>query len=84
MDLAIGLTAVLGVPALLACLWYGISRRKPRSGSWRGATSGMVGIADEVFRPETHQAQQIQVIQQELPAPAPALGDLPNPNSGDN
>ncbi|WP_326968166.1 hypothetical protein [Arthrobacter sp. CG_A4] len=37
---------------------------------------------DEIFRPETHQAQQILRIQSELPAPAPAPGDPSNPYSG--
>jgi hypothetical protein len=84
MDLLIVLVVVLGFPALIACLWYWVSRRNRRSGVWRGAAGGMLGIADEVFRPQTHYAQQVQIVQQELPAPAPAPGDRPHPGTGGN
>ncbi|CAN7365195.1 hypothetical protein [Arthrobacter sp. LjRoot14] len=84
MDLIIGLVVVLGIPALIACLWYWLSRRNGRNGAWRGATGGMLGIADEIFRPETHHAQQIQVVQHELPAPAPNPADPPDHPPGDS
>ncbi|MCT9869919.1 hypothetical protein [Paenarthrobacter aurescens] len=71
MDILAVLAAVLGVPALLAGLWYWTSRQS-KHGVRRAAAGGMLGIADEIFRPETHQAHQIQKIQHELPAPAPA------------
>ncbi|PRB40731.1 MULTISPECIES: hypothetical protein [unclassified Arthrobacter] len=71
MDILLVLAAVLGVPALVAGLWYWSSRQNSR-GVRRAAAGGMLGIADEIFRPETHQAHQIQKIQYELPAPAPA------------
>ncbi|MDR6638333.1 hypothetical protein [Paenarthrobacter nitroguajacolicus] len=71
MDILAVLAAVLGVPVLLAGLWFWIARQH-RRGSGRAAVGGMLGIADEIFRPETHQAHQIQKIQYELPAPAPA------------
>ncbi|BCW60703.1 hypothetical protein [Arthrobacter sp. StoSoilB20] len=71
MDILAVLAAVLGVPALLAMAWYWVSRQN-RRGVRRAAADGMLGIADEIFRPETHQAHQIQRIQHELPAPAPA------------
>ncbi|MDR6438825.1 hypothetical protein J2790_004000 [Paenarthrobacter nicotinovorans] len=71
MDILAVLAAVLGVPALLAVAWYWVSRQN-RRGVRRAAAGGMLGIADEIFRPETHQAHQIQRIQHELPAPAPA------------
>lgn len=82
MDLLIVLVVVLGFPALLACLWCWVSWRNRRSGVWRGATSGMLGIADEVFRPQTHYARQVHIVQQGLRAPAPAPGDCPH--SGDS
>ncbi|MDI2035483.1 hypothetical protein PJL15_02615 [Paenarthrobacter nitroguajacolicus] len=65
------LAAVLGVPALLAGLWYWIARGNKR-GVRRAATGGMLGVVDEIFRPETHEVRQIQRIEYELPAPAPA------------
>ncbi|MFJ6536032.1 hypothetical protein ACIQH5_07340 [Paenarthrobacter sp. NPDC091711] len=77
MDILLVLAAVLGVPALVAGLWYWSSRHNNRGNVRRGATGGMLGVADEIFRPETHQAVQIQKIQHELPAPAPA----PKPKS---
>ncbi|WP_159732498.1 hypothetical protein [Arthrobacter sp. 9V] len=77
MDILLVLSAVLGVPALLAGLWYWSSRQNSRGNVRRGATGGMLGVVDEIFRPETHQAVQIQKIQHELPAPAPA----PKPKS---
>jgi hypothetical protein len=72
MDILLVLAAALGVPALLAGLWFWSSRQNSRGNVRRGATGGMLGVVDEIFRPETHQAVQIQKIQQELPAPAPA------------
>ncbi|UKA49658.1 hypothetical protein LFT48_19855 [Arthrobacter sp. FW305-123] len=77
MDILLVLAAVLGVPALLAVLWHWSSRHNKRGNVRRGTTGGMLGVVDEIFRPETHQAVQIQKIQQELPAPAPA----PKPKS---
>lgn len=71
MDILAVLAAVLGVPALLAGPWYWIARGNKR-GVRRAAAGGMLGIADEVFRPATHQAHQVQRIEHELPAPAPA------------
>jgi len=71
MDILAVLGAVLGIPTLLAGLWFWIARENKR-GARRAAAGGMLGIADEIFRPETHQAHQIQRIEQELPAPAPA------------
>ncbi|MGJ3191869.1 hypothetical protein [Paenarthrobacter sp. FR1] len=71
MDILAVLAAVLGAPALLAGLWYWITRQNGR-GVRRTAAGGMLGIADEIFRPETHHAHQILKIQYELPAPAPA------------
>lgn len=77
MDILLVLAAVLGFPALLAGIWSWSSRRSSQGKVRRGATGGMLGVVDEVFRPETHQAVQIQKIQHELPAPAPA----PKPKS---
>lgn len=77
MDILLVLAAVLGVPAVLGGLWYWSSRQNTQGKVRRGATGGMLGVADEIFRPETHQAVQIQRIQHELPAPAPA----PKPKS---
>ncbi|MGR0161891.1 hypothetical protein [Paenarthrobacter nitroguajacolicus] len=77
MDILLVLAAVLGVPAVLGGLWYWSSRQNAQGKVRRGATGGMLGVADEIFRPETHQAAQIQRIQHELPAPAPA----PKPKS---
>ncbi|MFW0774024.1 hypothetical protein ACLRGI_12725 [Paenarthrobacter nitroguajacolicus] len=77
MDILLVLAAVLGVPALLGGLWYWSLRGSSPGKVRRGATGGMLGVADEIFRPETHQAVQIQRIQHELPAPAPA----PKPKS---
>ncbi|MGA8787823.1 MAG: hypothetical protein WB535_02615 [Paenarthrobacter sp.] len=71
MDILAVLAAVLGVPALLAAAWYWVARQN-RRGVRRAAAGGMLGIADEIFRPETHHVHQIQKIQHELPAPAPA------------
>ena len=82
MDLLIVLVSVLGAPTLVAVLWYWASRRNRRGGWLRGATGGMLGIADEVFRPQTHQAQQVQRVQQGLRAPAPAPGDPLHPGAG--
>lgn len=82
MDVLTVLAAVLGGPAVLASLWYLSSWRGRRRGTGRGAIGSILGIADEIFRPETHQAHQIQKIQHELPAPAPAPGDPQNPYSG--
>jgi hypothetical protein len=79
MDFLVVLAAVLGAPAVTACLWYWTSRR---GSAGRGATAGLLGIVDEVFRPETHQAQEIQKSQHELSAPAPAPGDPNKPYSG--
>ncbi|AMB58389.1 hypothetical protein [Microterricola viridarii] len=41
----------------------------------RSAGGGMLGVVDEVFRPQTHQAQLVWEAQQEMPAPAPLPGD---------
>ncbi|MFS2090233.1 hypothetical protein [Paenarthrobacter nicotinovorans] len=71
MDILAVLAAVLGVPALTGALWYWIARENKR-GVRRAAAGGMLGIADEVFRPATHQAHQVRKIEHELPAPAPA------------
>ena len=76
MDILIGAVAVLGVPAGLAGVWYWSFRRNRRKGIKRRGSGELLGIADEIFRPQTHQAQQIQKIQHELPAPIPSLGDL--------
>jgi hypothetical protein len=81
MDLIAVMAAVLGAPAGLAFLWYLSSRRNRRGGNTRRATGGMLGIVDEIFRPETHQAYQVQEIQHELPAPAPVPGDPKNPSA---
>ncbi|MGO4146598.1 hypothetical protein AB4Y77_16085 [Paenarthrobacter sp. YAF11_1] len=72
MDILLAAAAVLGFPALMAGVWYWSSRRSSQGKVRRAATGGMLGVADEIFRPETHQAVQIQRIQHELPAPAPA------------
>jgi len=82
MDLIAVLAVVLGAPAALACLWYWSSRRNRRGAARRGASAGMLGIVDEIFRPETHQAHEIQKIQHELSAPVPAPGDPKYPYSG--
>lgn len=78
MDILIGAVSVLGVPAGLAGLWYWSSRRNRRKGIKRRVSGDLLGIADEIFRPQTHHAQQIQKIQHELPAPAPSPGDPPD------
>ncbi|RZU65070.1 hypothetical protein EV379_1390 [Microterricola gilva] len=39
--------------------------------------SGMLGVVDEVFRPQAHDAHLVWEAQQELPAPAPLPGDGP-------
>ncbi|MET3370810.1 hypothetical protein [Arthrobacter sp. M2012083] len=77
MDILLVLAAVLGVPALLGGLWHWSSRRSTQGKVRRGATGGMLGVVDEIFRPETHQAVQIQKIHHELPTPTPA----PKPKS---
>jgi len=46
---------------------------------FRGGLSGGLGVIDEAFRPATHDAQQIQQIEHELPAPAPLAGDPEHP-----
>jgi hypothetical protein len=82
MDVLTVLAAMLGGPAVVASLWYLSSRHmRRRRGTGRGAIGSILGITDEIFRPETHQAHQIQKIQHELPAPAPAPGDPRNPYS---
>ena len=58
MDILAVLAAVLGVPALMGALWYWIARENKR-GVRRAAAGGLLGIADEVFRPATHQAHQV-------------------------
>ncbi|SDS68820.1 hypothetical protein [Microterricola viridarii] len=50
------------------------SERKRRR---RSAGGGMLGVVDEVFRPQTHEAHLVWEAQQELPAPAPLPGDGP-------
>lgn len=77
MDILIGTVAVLGVPAALAGIWVWTSRRNRRLGVRRRGSGDLLGMADEIFRPQTHQAQQIQKIQHELPAPAPSPGEPP-------
>lgn len=77
MDILIGTVAVLGVPAGLAGIWGWTSRRNRRKGIKRRDGGELLGMADEIFRPQTHQAQQIQKIQHELPAPAPSPGEPP-------
>ncbi|UZX04790.1 hypothetical protein F8G81_20990 [Arthrobacter sp. CDRTa11] len=78
MDILIAAAAVLGAPTALAAVWFWSSRRNRRNGTRRAGSGDLLGIADEVFRPQTHQAQQIQKIQHELPAPAPSPGDPPS------
>lgn len=46
------------------------------------AQSGTIGVFDEVFHPESHQARLIWEAQTELPAPAPTPGDKPDLESG--
>jgi hypothetical protein len=77
MDILAVLVAVLAAPALIAALWFWVSRQNSKGKVRRGATGGMLGVADEIFRPETHYAHQVQRIQHELPTPAPA----PEPKS---
>ncbi|MGO4247816.1 hypothetical protein AB4Y87_11440 [Paenarthrobacter sp. RAF54_2] len=77
MDILAVLVAVLAAPALIAALWFWVSRQNSKGKVRRGAAGGILGVTDEIFRPETHYAHQIQRIQLELPAPAPA----PEPKS---
>ncbi|AYG02772.1 hypothetical protein [Gryllotalpicola protaetiae] len=48
----------------------------------KNAQSGTIGVFDEVFHPESHQARLVWEAQTELPAPAPAPGDKPDLDSG--
>jgi hypothetical protein len=53
-------------------------RRRQR----RKAQSGTIGVFDELFHPEGHQARIMWEAQTELPAPAPTPGDKPDLDSG--
>ncbi|MFK0009504.1 hypothetical protein ACIQTZ_20880 [Paenarthrobacter sp. NPDC090520] len=72
MDLLAVLAAVLSGPALVALLWIWTRRRDTKRPVKRAALAGVLGIVDEIYRPETHQAHQVQKVQHELPSPAPA------------
>ncbi|MFJ4026736.1 hypothetical protein ACIPWF_06090 [Paenarthrobacter sp. NPDC089989] len=72
MDLLAVLAAVLCGPALVALLWIWTRRRSSKRPVKRAALAGVLGIVDEIYRPETHLAHQVQKVQHELPARAPA------------
>ena len=40
-----------------------------------GTMTGSLGVVDEIFQPTAHNAQLVQVAEQEVPAPAPLPGD---------
>lgn len=71
MDMLAVLAAVLGAPALVAALWLWTAKQNKKRPVKRAALAGALGIVDEAYRPETHQAHQIRKIEHELPAPAP-------------
>lgn len=77
------LVSLLVLAALLAAgflLWPVLAprlRTAERKRKHRSVGSGMLGVVDEVFRPQTHEAQLVWEAQQELPAPAPLPGDGP-------
>lgn len=67
---ALGLTTV--------GIWDARRRRSHPDARVGGSrTSGVMGAFDEIFHPAAHEAQQIQQVQAELPAPAPTPGDMP-------
>lgn len=65
--------------ALTASATRGRGRRR-RKGGLSGGLGGF-GVLEEVFHPTAHEAQLIQEVEYELPAPAPLAGDKKKPGS---
>jgi len=71
------LIGALAVCALLLLwpLWFKAETRAKRRKNPGYNPPNVMGILDELYHPDAHQASQIQEVQRELPAPAPTPGD---------
>ncbi|MBD8102944.1 hypothetical protein [Plantibacter sp. CFBP 8775] len=57
----------------MLCMPWFIHRE--RHSQHRQAKAGVIGVVDEVFHPEAHEAHVVWEAQKEMPAPAPLVGD---------
>lgn len=57
----------------MLCMPWFIHRE--RNSQHQQAKAGVIGVVDEVFHPEAHEAHIVWEAQKEVPAPAPLAGD---------
>lgn len=67
---------VFGVVMLIWPFWYKAELRSKRRKDSRYSPPHLMGVFDELYPPDAHQARQIREIENEIPAPAPLPGDL--------
>lgn len=71
----ITVAALLAFALLLLGVWI-VDRRRRHAGDTRSPLSGVLGMMDEVFRPETARVVEVREVEQELPVEASNSGDL--------
>jgi hypothetical protein len=71
--------ALVVVMALIVVwpFWYRAEIRRKRAKDPTYRPPYLMGIMDEIYRPDSHAASQIHEIERELPAPPPLPGDKP-------
>ena len=76
MEIVIVAGVVVFAVLLLAWpVWFKLETRAKRRKNPGYNPPNVMGILDELYHPDAHQASQIQEVQRELPAPAPTPGD---------
>lgn len=74
-DTLIAIAILLPVVGVLVALPWILPRAKRTLG--RKATAGVLGVVDELYRPDVRHAAIVAEQREQMPAPAPLPGDKP-------
>jgi len=75
VDLLISLAIVVPILAVLVALPWMLPRAKRTLG--HKATAGVLGVVDELYRPDVRNAAIVAEQRERMPAPAPLPGEKP-------